>query len=161
MGHDTPFDRLVKCVDNWCQITGEANVFGQIGKVSANSYRPSSFRWVEFLSPDKFKEVFDTASLVVSHAGTGTMITALLQSKPIIVMPRRSNLSETRNDHQIATVNRFRDRPQIIVASDASELEKALDSFSMGAHPAESSCVSPYANNDLTLAVRNFILDGR
>ena len=158
VGHDTPFDRLVRCVDNWCQDTERSNVFGQIGEITPGSFQPAHFQWVSFLDPSQFQQKFEQANLIIAHAGTGTIITALMKNKPIIIMPRRSDLEETRNDHQIATAGRFNRRPEIEIAMDDAELIKALDNFYGRKDRAKSVRISPYAETQLTNALRNFIL---
>lgn len=158
VGHDTPFDRLVRCVDHWCQDAERFDVFGQIGEITSGSFQPAHFRWVSFLNPDQFQQQFEQANLIVAHAGTGTIITALMKNKPIIVMPRRSDLQETRNDHQIATARLFSRRSGIEVAMDDAELIKALDDFCSRKDTAKYTNVSPFAEPQLTNALRDFIL---
>jgi len=59
----------------------------------------------------------------------GTIITALELDKPILVMPRRGDLGETRNDHQLATARRLHALGLIEVALDEAELRSRLDEF--------------------------------
>ena len=40
--------------------------------------------------------------VVIAHDEMGSIITALEMGKPIVVMPRRAELGEHRNDHQVA-----------------------------------------------------------
>jgi UDP-N-acetylglucosamine transferase subunit ALG13 len=67
------------------------------------------------------------ADVIVAHAGMGSIITALELSIPIIVMPRKADLGEHRNDHQIATAKRFLEQGRIHVAFDEIELTEKLD----------------------------------
>lgn len=62
---------------------------------------------VGFLPPDVFAEYFGRARMVIAHAGMGTILSALKQDKPIIIVPRLASLKEHRNDHQIATAMRM------------------------------------------------------
>jgi len=57
----------------------------------------------------------------------GSIISALEIGKPIVVMPRRGALRETRNDHQVATAERFGVRGRVIVAQDEQEFAETLD----------------------------------
>jgi len=57
----------------------------------------------------------------------GSIITALELGKQIIVMPRRANLGEHRNDHQIATAKYFAEQGRILAAFDEQELFDKLD----------------------------------
>jgi UDP-N-acetylglucosamine transferase subunit ALG13 len=95
-----------------------------------------------------------TAELIVAHAGMGTIITALELGKPILVMPRREYLHETRNDHQVATVNQFARREGIIVAMDEKELFSKLDQAEVF---SASTRISREASAELISTIRSFI----
>jgi UDP-N-acetylglucosamine transferase subunit ALG13 len=56
----------------------------------------------------------------------GSIITALEMGKPIIVMPRRCELGEQRNNHQISTAKKFLEQGTIHVAMDETELSDRL-----------------------------------
>jgi UDP-N-acetylglucosamine transferase subunit ALG13 len=150
-----PFDRLVRAVDDWAmRATRRHELLFQIG---SGAYVPSSGKWVKFLSAPEFKLTVENASLLVAHAGMGSILTALEIGKPILVMPRRAGLRETRNDHQVATAKALKQRGQVYVASDEKELGGRLDELgNFRACPR----VSPWANDDLLAAIREFIWDG-
>ena len=124
VGSSMAFDRLIHAVDEWAGSRGRTDVFAQIGQ---SDYRPKFIKAVQFLDPPEFRERVRSASLVVAHAGMGSIITALETGKHIVVMPRRERLGETRNDHQVATAKHFEQRPNIIVAYDESELPAKID----------------------------------
>ena len=88
IGSHEPFDRLVETIDTWCTTRDCGNrVFGQITEHAG--YVPSSFQTVAMLDPIEYRERCQTAELIVSHAGMGSIITAMSLGKPILVMPRR------------------------------------------------------------------------
>lgn len=124
VGTQLPFDRLVSTVDKWAQLRGRSDLFAQIGP---SRLRPKYIRWCEFLDAGQFEQMAAQAEAIVSHAGTGTIITALDLGKPILVMPRRAALRETRSDHQVATVKWLQSRAGVIVAMDETELMARLD----------------------------------
>lgn len=128
IGTHEPFDRLVRAVDAWCAgAEAGPRVFGQITEPRAGGYRPQHFEWVGRLDPQDYDRQIADARLIVSHAGMGSILTALHHAKPIVVMPRRGHLKETRNDHQFTTVRMLRDRPGIHVADDETQLGPVLD----------------------------------
>ncbi len=43
VGFQLGFDRLIKAMDNWCQSSGHEDVFGQLGELGENGYRPEHF----------------------------------------------------------------------------------------------------------------------
>jgi UDP-N-acetylglucosamine transferase subunit ALG13 len=123
VGTDGPFDRLVRTVDRWAGDTGRRDVFAHIGR---SSFAPSHIDHVAMLQPDEFRRRFADASVVVAHAGMGTILSALHYRKPILVMPRRASLGEQRNEHQLATARHLRDLGKITVAVDENELFERL-----------------------------------
>ena len=150
VGTQLPFDRLVKAVDAWAAGNGDAAGFAQIG---SSAYKPAHLDWAEYLAADMFRRKLEAASLVVSHAGVGNLLLALQAGKPILMMPRRAKLNETRNDHQLATAKWLRQMPGVTVADDTDELVEALrrgDWQKPGGLRAEAS-------PELLAAVREFI----
>lgn len=123
VGHQMPFDRLVRAVDAWAKIHNRRDVFAQIGRAS---YAPTSFPSSSFLSPREFEKRMDEATAIVGHAGTGTIIAALQRGKPLLVMPRLARFQETRNDHQIATAKYFGHSGRVLVAASEDEIQSKL-----------------------------------
>ncbi len=151
VGHQMPFDRLVSAVDAWAGSGPRREVFAQIGETSL---RPAHLRWAAKIDPAEFQRLVRDCQIVVGHAGMGTILTALEFAKPVLVMPRRSALRETRNDHQLATARSLIGRPGIHVAEDEDALCASLDGLSRlrGGDP-----IPPTASEDLLEAVREFV----
>jgi len=154
VGAQMPFDRLVKTVDDWAATSGRADVFAQIGPTQ---WKPRHIEWTPFLQPPEFREKVEQADVVVAHAGMGSIITALELGKPIIVMPRRGDLCETRNDHQLATARKFLAQGRILVAFDEKDLLEKLKSIS---DFQATERISAKASPRLLTAIRSFILTG-
>lgn len=155
VGTHEPFDRLVRCVDEWCETRAiGASVFGQI--TDRAEYRPKHFETVPSLTPTEYGERFAAADYIISHAGMGSIITALSKQKPIVILPRRGHLRETRNDHQFATIQRFRSWPGIYAATDETELFQVLNRVTDDG-AAASQRISAFAEEPLIKAVREFI----
>lgn len=158
VGTQLPFDRLTRTVDAWCAARGRrAEVFGQIGVLGPDNHRPEHFEFVETLAPEAFDARFAAADAIVAHAGMGSIIGALTAGKPIALLPRRADLGEQRNDHQLATAARFRDRPGVLVAETEAMLATVLDSLG-GADGAGAPAIEPYAEDRLIAALRDFII---
>jgi len=149
------FDRLVRGVDEWAGSRGRNDIFAQIGPTR---WRPSHIQWTEFIDPAEFRERVKGATALVAHAGMGSIITALEAGVPILVMPRRGHLAETRNDHQVATAERFLALGRVGVAMDEHELPAKLDQLgSLAAAGRIGSGASP----QLIGALRSFIAQTR
>lgn len=157
VGHELRFDRLIQAIDNWALTNKEQEILAQVAELEETGYAPKNIDWKRFLTPDEFKESFQRADLVVAHAGMGTIITALTLKKPLVIVPRKGALKETRNDHQIATAEQFSRREGIYVAPEDTDLGPILDDL-VRKPPILTSDASPlFAQPNLISAVRNFI----
>lgn len=155
VGTQLPFDRMVSAVDAWAAHAGRDDVIAQVGQ---SSYKARAIRTVVSLPPAEFQQTFAAASLIVAHAGLGTILSALELGKPIIVMPRRATLQEHRNDHQLATADRFADRQGVAVVHDEKAMAARLDAMeSLGVGERIESSASP----GLIEAIRDFIGGGQ
>ena len=155
VGTQGQFDRLIRTVDEWAGSHGRADVFAQTGP---SDYFPERIRAERFIDATEFRRRVEAASLVISHAGMGSIITALELGKRIIVMPRRASLGEHRNDHQLATARRFAEQGRVVVAFTEQELVERLDRFQVS-HEAER--LGEHASPSLISAIRTFIESGR
>ena len=153
VGSQMPFDRLVLGVDRWAQARGRNDVFAQIG---VGGTHPSHVRWIEVLTPPEFRQRIDEADLVIAHAGCGTILSALVLGKPLVVMARRGHLRETRNDHQVATARSLQQICHIAVADDEAQLSDHLDSLVERADELRPP-IRNHASDELLEAIRDFI----
>ncbi|MDB6093016.1 MAG: Beta,4-galactosyltransferase CpsIVG [Verrucomicrobia bacterium] len=151
VGSDLPFDRLVRVVDEWAADNKRTDVFAQIGKTA---WKPSTIDFKPFLEPAEFSQRLESATVVISHAGMGNILSALRHEKPILVMPRRASLREHRNEHQLATVEHLSKKGWLNVALDEHELRATLDRID-DLKPKEK--ISAFASPELTNALRDFI----
>ena len=150
VGTQGPFDRLVRTVDEWIGAHPEIEAFGQIGDAE---YRPANFETTEWMDPAGFDRRLADCELVVAHAGMGTILTALENARPIVILPRRAAFGEHRNDHQVDTAKKFGAQPGITAAFSEDELKLALDQRS--AAPGEA--LSPIASSELLSGLREFL----
>jgi UDP-N-acetylglucosamine transferase subunit ALG13 len=154
VGAQMPFDRLVHCVDAWAAARGRRDVFAQIGR---GGCPPRHIEWTRYLDPHEFRQRMFEADLVVAHAGMGTVITALELGRPVLVLPRRGDLRETRNDHQVASARRLQVRGDVAVVLNETELTRAMDRLDQIAAPAP---IASHAALSLLTTVRNFVRGG-
>jgi UDP-N-acetylglucosamine transferase subunit ALG13 len=155
VGAQIPFDRLITAVDAWALGGSEGhNLFAQIGE---KGVRPTHMESVELLEPPEFRMRVLWADVLVAHAGMGSILTALQYGKPILVMPRLGKLKETRNDHQVATAQRFRKLGKVAVAMDEGEIVTLLDDLEAIGRTEQ---ISDRASDELIAAISDFIQQG-
>jgi UDP-N-acetylglucosamine transferase subunit ALG13 len=155
VGTQLAFDRMVRVIDQWAGATSPApEVFAQVGPTELT---PQHIEYKPFIEPTEFAERAHASDVIIAHAGMGSILTALSFGKPIVIMPRRADLGEQRNDHQLSTAARFEGRPGVVVAHDETELPAILDSLTKlrAAEP-----IPPFASPGLINAIRTFIDEG-
>lgn len=124
VGTQFPFDRLTRSVDE--AVNGTSlwqDLFGQIGD---GSYKPRNFPTVPFLKKDEYDRCMREATGIISHAGIGTIATALEYGKPLLVMPRMKKAGEVVNDHQLAIARKFEQMGYLLAAYDPTDLPTAI-----------------------------------
>lgn len=150
VGTQLPFDRMLAVVDQWAFENGE-NVFCQTGPTKLD-YKGCSHK--ERLSPAEFADCMSRTSVLVSHAGIGSILSAMQYHKPVIIFPRKASLGEHRNEHQLATAQKFEGKSGIHVAYTDEELIDFLNKHHDLEHGAD---FLPYADEQLINALREFI----
>jgi UDP-N-acetylglucosamine transferase subunit ALG13 len=89
---------------------------------------PPAARADAYLSFAEVVEQIDKASVVVSHAGVGSILCALRAGHTPIVFPRLKRYAETVDDHQAELARALADRGSVLVAWNGEDLAAALAS---------------------------------
>lgn len=152
VGTQVPFNRLVLTLDDFYKDKN-CKVFAQIGP---SQKKPKFIESSPFLSPIEMDKLFKECELIIAHAGTGSIISALKYKKPIVVLPRRASLGEHRNEHQLATVEWAKKLDGVTVAYDENELIEILNSES---YEVVSTEYKPYAQEELLSFLKDTIED--
>jgi UDP-N-acetylglucosamine transferase subunit ALG13 len=155
VGTQLPFPRMIAAVAAWARDRGRSDLF-----IQHAGYRDDlgGLSNVDFLDAATSARYMQEASVVVAHAGMGTILACLERGTPCIVVPRNGALGEHRNDHQLATARKFEGRSGIFVAWSEKDMAALLDRAS---ELAGGSGIDPYASPALIAAVREFVWDGR
>ncbi len=122
VGTQLPFDRFIQAVDEIAPSLSRP-VFAQTGK---GRYTPCNMEWRPLIPPVEFDGIIGRTTLIVSHAGIGTVVMAQKYQKPVILFPRRASLGEHRNDHQVATADALEGRSGMYIARTVEELAALL-----------------------------------
>ncbi len=122
VGTQLPFPRLIDALADLAPELGEEIVV-QTGQ--PDGHWPGLDARTT-LSPMEFEKFFSAARIVVAHAGIGTILSAKRWQKPLVILPRRHELGEHRNDHQMATARHVAEMPGIHVAWEAGDLKSLL-----------------------------------
>lgn len=151
VGTQLPFDRLVMTVDRWAAQHRDVEIIAQIGP---SHYVPTAMTSQTFIDPTQFRDLQSQCTLMISHAGIGSIISAMEMGKPLIILTRDHKRNEHRNGHQISTGQRFSHMPGVYVARDEHHLIELLDRAEF---LKPSQLLSPHAPADFVKQVRDYI----
>lgn len=125
-GTQLPFDRLIEVIDKLAEAFSDESFIVQISNYDTVQVKSQNIKLVGFLEPEEFNQYFDSADLIIGHAGMGTILKALEDGKALVVFPRKASLVEHRNDHQMATVGWLKRLKLINVAENYEDLVRLL-----------------------------------
>lgn len=112
------FDRLIKKIDEIADEIGDP-IFAQIAETT---YIPKKIEYKRYLSPEEFSEYQEKSDLIISHAGTGALITALKKGKQVIAVPRLKKYGEHSDDHQLQVSEALQKEGYLRVVVDMEDL---------------------------------------
>ena len=117
------FERLIREMD---RIAGELDepVVMQIG---STDYQPRNCDYFRFMSREDIEKLYSDARMVVCHAGTGSILSALAHNKPLVLVPRLTGHGEVLDDHQLE-IARQMEAQGVAVAYDVADLPTAIAS---------------------------------
>ena len=130
------FNRLLKALDGQV-AAGEIKerIFAQTGY---SDYEPVNYEFRHFLDHDEFNRVEEEAELVITHGGTGAIMGALKKGKKVIAVPRRFDLGEHNDDHQIQVVSQLAQSGLITCCENTDELAGLVRKVMEAEEPAGS-----------------------
>jgi UDP-N-acetylglucosamine transferase subunit ALG13 len=122
--HCDPFDRLVE----WVEDIASQGIFKELFFVQkAGSKVPlKSCRSIDFIEMDRFGNYMTDSRAVITHGGTGSIMTALMAGKRPIVVPRLKKFGEVCNDHQLEIANELQKKNWVYVATTEPEIVSSL-----------------------------------
>lgn len=155
VGSHEPFDRLIAVTDQLAKAYPDRQFYGQI--TARAGYTPTSFPYAAELEAKEYDDACQRATCLVAHAGMGSIITALELRKPIVVLPRRAHLGETRNDHQFDTAMKFKGKPGIFVAECEDDVPAALEAALAWTPNGDGGTLSAFAEDRLIAFLKDAI----
>ncbi len=125
------FIRLFHILDELCRenVLNGAEVTAQTGY---DVYQSECYKTFDYMGDTEFKELLANSDLIITHAGTGTVTSALKARKKVILFPRLSKYDEHYDDHQLELCDLFVGNGLALCAQNKEELKNcilALDDF--------------------------------
>ena len=76
---------------------------------------------------EEMKKLINSADLIITHGGVGSIITSIEQGKKVIAVPRLKKYNEHVNDHQLDIIKSFDEMGYIIGIEDVAQISEALE----------------------------------
>lgn len=125
-----PFTRLLDYIEN-SKIQQE--VIAQVGYTKYNSKKINT---VSFFSTEEIEKYIKRADIIITHGGTGSILTALKHNKKVIACARLKKYGEHVDDHQKELVGTFCKEGYILEIDEKKSLDNILVKLS-NFHPKE------------------------
>jgi beta-1,4-N-acetylglucosaminyltransferase len=145
--NEAPFDRLLQAVAALSTSEEIVVQHGSSAIVPANAARTYDF----LLFDDLVREMRDSR-VVVTHAGIGSIMTALSCGRRPVVAARLVANREAVDDHQLPVARRLQEAGLVTLVEDLARLEDAL------AKAGEEVDVSLGADERLVSELREYVL---
>ena len=124
VGSMFPFDRLVRSVD---EMLGHKLIDGDIvAQIGNGLYEPKHMTFDRYVEKSEYDEKVAAATMLIGHAGAGTIALALRHRKPLLVVPRLKQYKEHVNDHQVVTARKYENLGYVLVAYDMQAIPEKL-----------------------------------
>jgi UDP-N-acetylglucosamine transferase subunit ALG13 len=120
-----PFDRLVQWIDAWLESGAKDRVRCLVQ--TGTSFPPRLAEWDQYFGYQQMETFFAESSAVVCHGGPATVMMARWAGKRPIVVPRRHDLREHVDDHQVVFSRRIADLGEISLAENQAILTASLE----------------------------------
>lgn len=117
------FNRLIKAVD--AMVASGVVADGAFAQTGACTYRPERMNCEAFLDRESFHGLMEACDTVITHGGTGAIISAVKAGKKVISVPRLAVYGEHVDDHQKEIVTQFANMGLIEPCMDPADLRVA------------------------------------
>ena len=116
-------NRLIKAVDEMASGYSE-EFFVQTG---SSNYTPRNCSYKDFMDAETYNKKIAECSVLVTHAGVGTIISGISLGKLVVVVPRASEFGEHVDDHQSQIADAFSSKGLVLCCKDVSKLGEYIE----------------------------------
>jgi UDP-N-acetylglucosamine transferase subunit ALG13 len=145
--NEARFDRLLEALEG---LPADAELFVQHGP---SPIRPPGATCTDYVSFEEMAERMAQAHTVVTHAGVGSVLTALLNGARPIVVPRLERYGEAVDDHQLEFAERASEAGFVTLVEDTDTLVAVI------ARQQDSPPPPPRPDERLVADLRGFLAE--
>lgn len=127
----------------------ESKVFGQIGE---STYLPVNFLFTKYMAENDFKKQQEISDIIITHGGTGTIVTSLKLKKKVIVVPRLFEYKEHIDNHQLEVATALEKEGYLLMVTNISDLLMNIN------YVLHGYTLKPYSNkSDINKLISEFL----
>lgn len=121
--HELEFKRLLQYLED---MYIKEEVIIQSGNTNFTS---NKYKVIPFLDQNDFNKYIKKSTLVITHGGVGSILTALRHKKKVITMPRLSKYNEHNDDHQLEICNKLSKEGYTMNCTDYDSLKEFIENY--------------------------------
>ena len=146
--NDAPYNQMFQIIDDLAPSLDE-EVIMQTGNID---FSAKNCKTVQFLVDSEMKALFDSADLIIAHAGIGTILNGLQRNIPLVLVPR-SVVIDADQDQQDIVARKIESMGRGVRVTSLRELPQKIKE-------AKKLTLSPYVKNtDLSDGLSKILKD--
>lgn len=121
------FDRLLVELD---RLKEENKIDEEIvAQIGFSDFDTKNFKVIKFLDIDEYKSYMKQCDFLITHAGTGAIVSALKNNKKIIACPRLKKYGEHVDDHQREIAKKYEEQGLLVCCDDMKLLDRTIQNI--------------------------------
>ena len=92
----------------------------------SSDYESKKMEIFKFIDYDEMNKLIDEADVIITHGGTGSILTPLKKGKKVIACARLEKYQEHINDHQKEIVTLFKNEGYILELNEENKLDDLM-----------------------------------
>ena len=122
--HERPFYRLLKEIE---KLISEGKIKDVIIQTGYTPYKVKGAKCFDFIQFEKMQKLIKNCDFLITHGGVGSITDALNYGKATIIVPRRKELNEHSDNHQLQITKEMEKTGKIIPVYNIDDLENAIE----------------------------------
>lgn len=120
-----PFNRLLKKLDELIEkkIIDKNSLIVQSRFLD---YVPKNYEVKESINSDEMERLLKKSAVVITHAGTGSIIKCAKNKKRTLIIPRKKEYGEHVDNHQEEIAKLFKEKYSAVVIEDLNDITQYL-----------------------------------
>ena len=97
-----------------------------IAQIGASDYEPKHYKYYHYIDKEQFDDLIEQSTVVISHSGVGSVVTALQAKKPTVIYPRLQKYHEHVDDHQLDIAKAFAKKHYVLCPDEDEPLSQVM-----------------------------------